>query len=136
MRNTAIIVLSALILPPQALSAHAETGGPVTTSPVGAANPAPPTAGSDVGTPQPQKPALRGNSALGTNGSVVDNQGAGPVATGADTSTAAPGGQAESSKNGALSTPPNGPATPDGKPIHADNHKKKPAMGTDSDPFR
>jgi len=124
MRNTALIILSAIILMAQALLAHAEGGGPVTPPAVGAANPAPPAAGSDVGTPMPQKPALNGNSALGTNGNVIDNQAAGPVAT--DTSTAAPGGQAESSKNGALSAP-NGATPPDGKPVYPDHPTKNPA---------
>jgi hypothetical protein len=115
MRNSAIIVLSAIVLLAEALVAHAEVGSPVTQPAVGTANPAPPAAASDVGTPQPQKPALRANSALGTNGTAVDNQTAGPIATGNDTSTAAPGGQAESSKNGALSSPPLE------KPVHAEN---------------
>jgi hypothetical protein len=124
MRNSVIIVLTAIVLLAEALAAHAEGGGPVTPPAVGTANPAPPAAGSDIGPPPPQKPALNGNSALGTNGNIVDNQAAGPLTTGADTSTAAPGGQAESSANGALSTPP------DGKPIHPD-HREKPATGTD-----
>jgi hypothetical protein len=132
MRNSVIIVLSAIILLAEALAVHAEVGGPVIQPAVGTANPAPPAAGSDVGTPQPRKPALDGNSALGTNGNALDNQAAGPIATGNDTSTAAPGGQAESSKNGALSSPPNEASPSDGKPVHA-NHKK-PAAGVESDP--
>jgi hypothetical protein len=121
MRNSVIIILTAVVLLAEALAAHAEGGGPVTPSAVGTANPAPPAAGSDVGAPLPQKPALNGNSALGTNGNVVDNQAAGTATTGADTSTAAPGGRAESSANGALSTPP------DGKPVHPDHLTKNPA---------
>ena len=117
MRNSIIIVLTAVVLLAEALAAHAEGGGPVTPPAIGTANPAPPAAGSDVGGPLPQKPALNGTSALDTNGSVVDNQAAGPATTGADTSTAAPGGHAESSANGALSTP----------------HHKKPATDTDDD---
>ena len=124
MRNSVIIVLSAIVLLAEALVAHAEVGGPVTQPAVGTANPAPPAA-SDVGTPQPQKPALRANSALGTNGTAVDNQTAGPIATGNDTSTAAPGGQAESSKNGALSSPSNRASPPDGKPVHTENETPK-----------
>jgi hypothetical protein len=138
MRNSVIIVLSAIVLMAEALAAHAEVGGPVIQPAVGTANPAPPAAGSDVGTPQPQKPALGGNSALGTNGNAIDNQTAGPVTTGNDTSTAAPGGQAESSKNGALSSPPNGASPPngtkppDGKPVHADRKKPTTAMESET----
>jgi hypothetical protein len=119
MRNSVIIVLAAIVLLAEALVAHAEVGGPVTQPAVGTANPAPPVAGSEVGTSQPRKPAVNGNSALGTNGTAIDNETAGPIATGKDTSTAAPGGQAESSKNGALSSPP------DGKPVHMDNETPK-----------
>jgi len=127
MRNSVIIILTAIVLLAEALAAHAEVRGPVTQPAVGTANPAPPAAGSDIGPAPPQKPALNGNSALGTNGNVVDNQAAGPAATGADTSTAAPGGHAESSANGALSTPSDGAASPDGKPIRPDHPTKKPA---------
>jgi hypothetical protein len=122
MRNSVIIVLTAIVLLAEALAAHAEVGGPGTQPAVGTANPAPPAAGSDVGAPLPQKPALTGKSALGTNGNVGDNQGVGQATTGADTSTAAPGGHAESSANGALSTPS------DGTPIHPDHRQKKPAI--------
>jgi hypothetical protein len=125
MRNTAVIILSGIVLLTQALIAHAEGGGPVTPPAVGTENPAPPAAGSDIGAPLPQKPALKGNNALGTNGAAADNQAAGPVAT--DTSTAAPGGQAESSRNGALSSPPDAASPPDGKPVHPDNDRQKPA---------
>lgn len=115
MSNSVIIVLSAIVLLAEALVAHAEVGGPITQPSVSTANPVAPAAGSDAGMSQPRKPALGGNSALGTNGIAIDNQASGPIATGSDTSTAAPGGQAESSKNGALSSPP------DGKPVHAEN---------------
>jgi hypothetical protein len=99
----------------------------VTPPAVGTANPAPPAAGSDVGKAMPPKPALNGNRALGNNGNAVDNQGSGPVADGTDTSTAAPGGQAESSKNGALSSPPNVASPPDGEPVHPNHIWKTPA---------
>jgi hypothetical protein len=106
MRNSVIIVLSAIVLLAEALAAHAEVGGPVAPPTVGTANPPPPAAGSDVGTP-PQKPA--------------DDLASGPIASGTDTSTAAPGGRAESSANGALSTPPSG------KPVPPNRHKTNPA---------
>ena len=111
MRNSVIIVLSALVLLAEALVAHAEVGGPVIPPTIGTANP--PAAGSEVGAPSTQKP--------------VDNQAAGLIASGTDTSTAAPGGQAESSANGALSTPPNG------KPVHPTHGKAKPATDTSAD---
>jgi len=124
MRNSAVIILSGIVLLTQALLAHAEGGGPVTPPAVGTSNPAPPAAGSDIGAPLPQKPALKGNNALGTNGTAVDQAG-GPVAT--DTSTAAPGGQAESSRNGALSSPPDAASPPDGNPIHPNHDRQQPA---------
>jgi hypothetical protein len=97
MRNMIAIAFSALILFTPAL-AHAEGTGP-------AAPPTPPAAGSDIPTPPAAQPTLKkGNTALGTNGG-IDSPTAPPVAAGTDTSTAAPGGQAESSQNGALSTP-------------------------------
>jgi hypothetical protein len=119
MRNSVIIILSAVVLLAEALVAHAEVGGPITQPAVGTANQAPSAAGSEVGTSQPRKPGLGGNSALGTSGTAIDNQAAGPISTGNDISTAAPGGQAESSKNGALSSPP------DGKPVHMENATPK-----------
>jgi hypothetical protein len=111
MRNSVIIVLSAIVLLAEALAAHAEVGGPVTQPPVGTSS-AP--AGPDLRTRAAQKPALSGNSALGTSGNAVDTPTAGLNVTGRDTSTAAPGGHAESTKNGALSSPPNTVSAPDG----------------------
>ena len=125
MRNTAVIILSGIVLLTQALIAHAEGGGPVTAPTASTANPAPPAAGSDIGAPMPQKPALKGNNAMGTGGATVDNQAAGPVAT--DTSTAAPGGQAESSRNGALSSPPDAASPTDGTPVHPNHDRQEPA---------
>jgi hypothetical protein len=102
MRNIAIVVLSAFTLLPPAF-AFAGGGGPVSPPAVGAANPAPPAVG-EVGVPPTAKPSL--DAAGSTVGSSGTNAAAPPTIHGADTSTAAPGGQAESSKNGALSTPP------------------------------
>ncbi len=119
MNQSTIIVLSALTLLSPAL-AHAEGAGPVAPPAVGAANPAAPAAGSEVPTPPSTQPTLKkGNTALGTNGG-IDSATVPPVAAGADTSTAAPGGQADSSKNGALSTPV-GP-----------ERKEKPATGEET----
>ena len=115
MRNSVIILLAIALLTP--VLARADHSGPVTPPVVGTANPAP-TAGAD-GALVLQKPSLSaGATALGTSGNTVDNQGSSPIATGADTSTAAPGGQAESSKNGALSIP-------------AEGHHKKPKPAPD-----
>jgi hypothetical protein len=125
MRNSAVIILSGIVLLTQALLAHAEGGGPLTAPAASTASPAPPAAGLDVGSPLPQKPALKGNTAMGTSGATVDNQAAGPVAT--DTSTAAPGGQAESSNNGALSSPPDAASPPDGNPVHPNHDRQQPA---------
>jgi hypothetical protein len=104
MRNSVIIVLSGIILLVEALVAHADNAGPVTPQAAGTANPVPPAA-SDIGQQEPPKPVLNGNSAMKTNGIPTDGRAVGPF-TGADTSTAGPGGQAESSANGALSSPP------------------------------
>lgn len=103
MRNAATIALSALILLAPAL-AHAQGASTVVPPAAGTASPAPPTTGSEIPTPPLAKPEMKkGNTALKTNGTATDSAGA--AQTGADTSTAAPGGQAESSRNGALSTP-------------------------------
>jgi hypothetical protein len=120
MRNSVIIVLSGIILLVEALVAHADDAGPATGPAVGTANPPPPAAASDIGQQEPPKPVLGGNSAMKTNGIPTDNRAVGPF-TGADTSTAGPGGQAESSANGALSSPPN-EAT-----AQQPDHKKKSA---------
>jgi hypothetical protein len=111
MRNSVLIVLLGVALAAGALAAHADNAGPVKAPAVGTANPAPPAAASDLGQPEPAKPALGGNAAGKTNGVATDKRAVPPFA-GTDTSTAAPGGQAESSANGALSSPPNG------EPVH------------------
>jgi hypothetical protein len=117
MRNSVLIVLLGLALTAGALAAHAQS---VKAPAVGTANPAPPAAASDLGQPEPPKPVLGGNTAGKTNGVATDNRAVPPFA-GTDTSTAAPGGQAESSANGALSSPPNG------QPARKTHHTKKPA---------
>jgi hypothetical protein len=103
MRNRVLIVLMGIALTAGALAAHAQS---VKEPAIGTANPAPPAAASDLGQPEPPKPVLGGNTAGKTNGVATDKRAVPPFA-GTDTSTAAPGGQAESSTNGALSSPPN-----------------------------
>lgn len=125
MRNSVIIVLLGIVLAAGALAAHADNAGPVKAPAVGTANPAPPAAASDIGQPEPPKPALGGNSAEKMNGTATDKRAVGPF-PGADTSTAAPGGQAESSTNGALSSPPNA------QPVDQTHHRNTPA-GTTGD---
>jgi hypothetical protein len=122
MRNSVIIVLVGIALTAGALAAHAQS---VKAPAVGAANPAPPAAASDIGQPEPPKPVLGGNAAGKTNGVATDKRAVPPFA-GTDTSTAAPGGHAESSANGALSSPPNG------QPVDQTDHGKKPA-GTNTE---
>lgn len=102
MRNRVLIVLMGIALTAGALAVYAE---PAKTPAVGTANPAPPAAASDIGQPEPPKPVLGGNAAGKTNGVATDKRAVPPFA-GTDTSTAAPGGHAESSANGALSSPP------------------------------
>ena len=124
MRNTITVAFSAFILLIPAM-AQAEGAGPVAPPAAGTANPAPAGAGSDIPAPAAAQPTLKkGNTALGTNGG-IDSPTAPPVAAGTDTSTAAPGGQAESSQNGALSTPaePIGQQR-HGKPIKGDETPK------------
>lgn len=106
MRNSVLIVLLGIALAAGALAAHAQS---VKAPAVGTANSAPPAAASDLGQPEPPKPVLGGNTAGKTNGVATDKRAIPPFA-GTDTSTAAPGGHAESSANGALSSPPNGQA--------------------------
>jgi hypothetical protein len=103
MRNSILIILVGLILTAEALAAHADNAGPIKQPTVGTANPSPDSAATDLGTPPP-KPATGGDAAPGNTGSLVDKQTAVPR-PGADTSTAAPGGHAESTANGALSSP-------------------------------
>jgi hypothetical protein len=118
MRTIAVILLSASMLssPAQAIAAG---GGPVGPRTVGPANPAPPAAGAEVGAPAEGKSLVE--TPLGTGAD--DTAKSTPAPPGIDTSTAAPGGQAESSRNGALSTPPD--IT---KP--AKHHKKGNAAGS------
>jgi hypothetical protein len=131
MSNRLIIVLAAIILMAEALAAHADDAGPVKAPAVGTANPAPPAgAAPDIGQQEPPQPVLGGNSALKTDGTVTDNRAQGPF-TGTDTSTAAPGGHAESSANGALSSPPNA-SPPNDQPAYKTHHREKPA-DTDGD---
>jgi len=106
MRNSVLIVLLGIALAAGALAAHAQS---VKAPAVGTANSAPPAAASDLGQPEPPKPVLGGNTAGKTNGVATDKRAIPPFA-GTDTSTAAPGGHAESSANGALSSPPHGQA--------------------------
>lgn len=126
MRSSVIIVLLGIFLTAGALAAHADNAGPVKAPAVGTANPAPPAAASDIGQPESPKPVLGGNAAEKTNGTAADKRAVGPF-PGTDTSTAAPGGQAESSTNGALSSPPNG------QPVDQAHHRNKPA-GTTGEP--
>ena len=116
MSNRILIVLAGIILMAEALAAHADNAGPVQAPAVGTANPAPPAGAPDIGAQEPPKPVLDRNSSLKTDG------------TATDTSTAAPGGQAESSANGALSSPPNG------QPVHQTHHRKKPAADANGEP--
>jgi len=132
MSNRLIIVLAAIILMAEALAAHADNAGPVKPPAVGTANPAPPAgAAPDIGQQGLPQPALGGNSALRTEGSATGSPAQGPF-TGTDTSTAAPGGQAESSANGALSSPPHASA-PNDQPAHNTHHRNKPATDADGD---
>jgi len=117
MRTAAVIAFSAIILL-SPTAADAGGGNAVTNPTVGTANPAPPT-GSEIGVPANPKPAL---GAGGTVAGTADN----PAAAGIDTSTAAPGGQAESSKNGALSTPMPGDT-------HKTKHHKKNKLAESGD---
>jgi hypothetical protein len=97
MRIVVIAVLSVTALSAVTLLspelAFATGGGPVSPPPVGTTHPAPPAVGAEAGMPLGTKPALDPTATVKT------------PAPGIDTSTAAPGGEAESSKNGALSTP-------------------------------
>ena len=111
MRNSVVIVLLGIALTAGALATHADNAGPIKAPAVGTANPAPPAAAPDLGQPEPPKPVLGGNAAGKTGGVATDRRAVPPFA-GTDTSTAAPGGQAESSANGALSSPP------EGQPVH------------------
>jgi len=132
MSNRIIILLAGIILMAEALAAHADNAGPVKAPAVGTANPAPPAgAAPDLGQPEPPKPVLGGNSALKADGAATGTRAQGPF-TGTDTSTAAPGGQAESSANGALSSPPIA-SQPSGQPVHQTHHKKKPAADANGD---
>ena len=122
MRNSVIIVLAGIVLMAEALVAHADNAGPVKAPAVGTANPAPPAGAPDIGAPPPK--AAPANAAVGTStGSVADGQAGQPAPTATDTSTAAPGGQAESSRNGALSSPP------DGKSVHRNKPAAAPSGG-------
>jgi hypothetical protein len=120
MRNSILIILVGLILTAEALAAHADNAGPIKQPTVGTANPSPDSAAPDLGTPPP-KAANGADAARGTPGSLVDKPTAVPR-PGADTSTAAPGGHAESTANGALSSPP------DNQP---ERHPKKTGADTD-----
>jgi hypothetical protein len=101
MRTIAVILLSTstLLSPVQAIAAG---GGPLSPPAVGPTNPAPPAAVAEVGAP------AEGTSLVETPLGAHANDGAKspPAPPGIDTSTAGPGGHAESSRNGALSTPP------------------------------
>jgi hypothetical protein len=110
MRTIAITALSALVML-AAVMAHADNGGAVTAPAVGTASQAPPAAGAEIGVPQAQKPAI------GIGGTSVDDATVAATVHGIDTSTAAPGGHAESTRNGALSTPADSGQT-------AEHHKK------------
>ena len=118
MRIATITAFSALILSVPAL-AYAQGGAIGKPPAIGTTNPTPPTAGGEAVPPpidQPAAPSVP-NTALGTSRDAPK-----PTApTGIDTSTAAPGGQAESSKNGALSSPP--PADSDKASKHLKKHK-------------
>jgi len=89
-------LLSILLIPPA--PAQAEGGGAVSGPTVGKSAPSH-TADAEVGVPQAQRPSL-------ANGDIAPGGGTNvPAAKGIETSTSAQGGQAESSRNGALSTP-------------------------------
>ena len=121
MRNSVLILLLGTALAVGTLAAHADNAGPVKAPAIGTANPVPPAAASDLGQPEPSKPALGGNAAAKANGVASGKRVLPPIA-GTDTSTAAPGGQAESSANGALSSPPNGEPV---QPNDSDTQKNK-----------
>ena len=122
MRNSIIIVVLGIALTAGALAVHAQS---VKAPDIGTANPAPPSAASDIGQPDPPKPVLGGNAAGKTGGVATDKHAVPPFA-GTDTSTAAPGGHAESSANGALSSPPNG------EPVDQTDDKKPAGTNTKS----
>ena len=98
MRTIAVILLatSTLLSPVQAIAAG---GGPLSPPAIGPTNPAPPAAGAEVGAPAEGKPLVETPLGTGANETAKSPPGL-------DASTAAPGGHAESSRNGALSTPP------------------------------
>jgi hypothetical protein len=81
-----------------ALAAPGATNGPVATSPIAQT----PLGNPDAPPPQPTKPTV------GTSDTTPGTTAPPP---GTDTSTAAPGGQAESTKNGALGTDTGGTDT-------------------------
>lgn len=120
MRTITIAALPALVMLASVM-AHADSGGVVMTPAVGTASPAPPAAGAEVGVPQAQKPAI------GIGGTSVDDATVAATVRGIDTSTAAPGGHAESTRNGALSTPADSGQT-------AEHHKKiEPPTGANTE---
>lgn len=119
MRVASFAALSALTILAPAF-AHAEGGGVVKPPAVGTAGQTPPTAGGEAVPPPIDQSTAPGapNTALGTSRDAPKPP---PAATGVDTSTAGPGGQAESTKNGALSSPP--PADSDTAAKHPKKHK-------------
>jgi hypothetical protein len=120
MRTIAITLLSAYTLLCPAL-AFAGGGGPVSPPAVGAAAPPQPESGAEVGVPHDAKSVPGAALEAGANGAA--EPATSPTHQAIDISTAAPGGHAESSRNGALSTPPD--IT---KP--AKHHKKGDAAGS------
>jgi hypothetical protein len=109
--------------------AFAEGGGVVKPPAIGTGAPTPPTAGGEAVPPpidQPTAPSAP-NTALGTS---RDAPKAPLASTGVDTSTAGPGGQAESTKNGALSSPPS--ADGDKVQKHPKTHKTGVSPEADS----
>jgi hypothetical protein len=99
-----------------AQAAPGPTGGPVASSPIAQT----PLGNPDAPPPQPTKPTV---------GTSDTTPGTAPP-PGSDTSTAAPGGQAESTKNGALGTDTGGTGTGANVP-HRHHGPKKPATTHD-----
>jgi hypothetical protein len=96
------------------VSALADGGGPVSPPSVGTTESAPSTTAPEPAAPSAPKPTL---NPIAPSATMT------PADKGLDTSTAAPGGQAESSKNGALSTPTDSDAAPK-------HHKKSKASSS------
>ena len=96
-----------------AQAAPGPTGGPVASSPIAQT----PLGNPDAPPPQPTKPTV------GTSDTTAGTTAPPP---GSDTSTAAPGGQAESTKNGALGTTDTGANVP-----HRHHGPKRPTTTYD-----